>query len=431
MKKLIFSTALFPGDAITEKVFVEGDLEAFIKEFDEIILVPTADYGRSRGFEHSLPKGVTADWEVARDKTLHSNWRRLLHAWHPFVLKSLWAMRREARTPRQWAKGFCQAVNTVLIARDVEKIAKRHGMTPSNGALFSMWYTDAGSALSYLGLKQGWRVATRMHREGTYDEQLIFRSRTMRDHLMEGMTLLAPISRRGEKYLHNRYPRHRDKTRTFYLGSRRFFEPTGRRPLDPHNIRIVTVARLHPIKKIPETIRLMQRISELLPESQISWTLIGDGPLRKEVEKIVSAVEASNFTVDLAGEMPNTEVQKRMAAGDYDWLVLMSADEGVPVCIGEAMSYAIPAIATDVGDTRELATPECGILVPKDYDGKDFEVIARSLAAKISDAALHSCLSKASTIHWEEIFNARKNAGEIGRLLAKGLEQPEQGHVGE
>ena len=49
-----------------------------------------------------------------------------------------------------------------------------------------------------------------------------------------------------------------------------------------------------------------------------------------------------------------------------DIFINVSSSEGLPVAIMEAISFDIPIIATNVGGTSEIVTPETGILIAPD-----------------------------------------------------------------
>ena len=56
------------------------------------------------------------------------------------------------------------------------------------------------------------------------------------------------------------------------------------------------------------------------------------------------------------GHVPNSEVLEHYARSPASLFVNVSESEGVPVSIMEAMAHAIPALATNAGDTDRLVT---------------------------------------------------------------------------
>ena len=82
---------------------------------------------------------------------------------------------------------------------------------------------------------------------------------------------------------------------------------------------------------------------------------------------------------------------------------MMSSSEGIPISMGEAMSYGIPVITTDVGSVGELATPECAVMLPRDIDISE---TARRLSGIIYDSSLRERMGQAALSRWEEMFDS-------------------------
>ena len=90
--------------------------------------------------------------------------------------------------------------------------------------------------------------------------------------------------------------------------------------------------------------------------------LLGDGPLRGEIEKFVAHNDLQEF-VTLAGFASNAEVRRRIVAARAT--VLPSFAEGLPVAIMESLALGRPAVTTYVAGIPELVRPgENGWLVP-------------------------------------------------------------------
>lgn len=88
--------------------------------------------------------------------------------------------------------------------------------------------------------------------------------------------------------------------------------------------------------------------------------LVGDGPLRPEVERAVAEARLDD-KVWLAGE--RADIPQLM--GILDCFVLPSRAEGISNTLLEAMASGLPVVATDVGGNRELVVEGAtGVLVP-------------------------------------------------------------------
>ncbi|MCM1520999.1 MAG: glycosyltransferase [Lachnoclostridium sp.] len=415
-KNIIYLTQSYPSDIYSEKNFITPELESLRKEFKKIVLLPIVDEGHSLGYENNLPEGVTVDWSLAHDKTLKSYVRRLSYLFHPFVRWSFSEMKGEAHGLRQWIKGYYQAANTVHIADIIRRVALRHGFTPDNTLLHSMWFHDSGHAIAYMSSHEGWHSASHAHTSDIYDDRMLFRSRRIRNELLKHLDFLMPISRNGHDYLCTRFPERKAGIVHSPLGSIRLFEPhPERKQYSPKHLTFVTVARLDPIKRLDLIMELLHSMSLRLPGTKITWTLIGDGHCMEQLQQKGRQLMTADFTVEMKGMMENEDIQRYYATGAPDWFILMSSSEGVPVSMGEAMSYGIPVITTDVGEVKELADDTCAILLPRDATVKEYTDM---ILQAITSVDIQPVMSAAAMKKWDTTFNASRFASEITSRLS-------------
>ena len=89
--------------------------------------------------------------------------------------------------------------------------------------------------------------------------------------------------------------------------------------------------------------------------------LIGEGPLRSQLEKQVRLLRLSN-DVRFLGSIPHAEVALWMGAAD--WLLLTSKAEGWATVYFEALSCGRPVITSDVSSAKHaISDPAYGIVV--------------------------------------------------------------------
>ena len=98
----------------------------------------------------------------------------------------------------------------------------------------------------------------------------------------------------------------------------------------------------------------------------------------------------------------------------------LSYVEGIPVSIMEAFSYGIPALATDVGATKELVKNQNnGYLIKRDYMiGEVSDTINRYLA--LSDAEINQYRENAERT-WEREYQEENFTSFVEALL--GIEE--------
>lgn len=116
----------------------------------------------------------------------------------------------------------------------------------------------------------------------------------------------------------------------------------------PDEVFVGMVARVDPFKDHATFIRAAERVAALVPNTR--FVLVGAGVTTDR------GIEALLKDLSLTGrfvlEELRDDVQSVMSA--LDVFCLASKSEGFPNVVGEAMACATPAIATDVGDAREL-----------------------------------------------------------------------------
>lgn len=416
-RKLLYVTHGYPGDLFSEKVFVDNELPALRQYFSEIVLMPSDVFPRNLRYFHNLPEGCSVAWNLVDDKVFHSRWRRLPYIFHPFVLRSLAQMAGEAKSPRQWLKGLYQAINTVRVAGTVRKFLRANNMTPANTVLFSMWFYDPAAALGRLALTDGYAVATHAHAGDMYDHRMLFRSRKLRSIILQGYRNVLTISQRGCDYMRTRYPEAARKIICRHLGSTRHYTPNFKtNPANNDIISFVTAARFDPIKRLGLIVDVLDALARALPQKQISWTVIGDGPERRVLEKRIADVKTPNLKITLTGALPNDEIQKLYSTAGFDWFLMMSRSEGIPVSMAEAMSYGIPIITTDVGDIKELATQDTALILPADMD--NLAHYASILSPVVGDRNIRDTKARNALKRWESGFDASKLSAQTAALLA-------------
>jgi colanic acid/amylovoran biosynthesis glycosyltransferase len=128
----------------------------------------------------------------------------------------------------------------------------------------------------------------------------------------------------------------------------------------PQNSSFVCVARLGEQKG---HFVLLAAARQLASEGrQFKLTLVGDGPLRPQVEAMIVQYGLQQH-VKLTGWLSNAAVRQQILAAQI--MVLPSFAEGLPVVIMEALALGRPVISTYIAGIPELLENNlCGWLVP-------------------------------------------------------------------
>ena len=131
------------------------------------------------------------------------------------------------------------------------------------------------------------------------------------------------------------------------------------------------------------------------------------------MEKLENQIKTltSNIRVQLMGSLPPDEVLEFYCDRELDLFINVSESEGMPVAIMEAFSAGIPAIATDVGGTSELVTPDTGILLPENPSPEE---VWKAIRTFIDFPFERKLQMRASAYHHYQMnFSSTVNAGKL------------------
>lgn len=125
----------------------------------------------------------------------------------------------------------------------------------------------------------------------------------------------------------------------------------------PEEKVLVHVSNFRPLKRVPDLIRVFSQVAKRV---KARFLLVGHGPQHAEAERLARDLEVSeqvNFLGVLEDVSPILSVSDVYLCG--------SEQESFGLAVLEAMSCAVPPVATAVGGLRELVTSgETGYLVP-------------------------------------------------------------------
>ncbi|RDV84839.1 glycosyltransferase family 4 protein [Ammonifex thiophilus] len=173
-----------------------------------------------------------------------------------------------------------------------------------------------------------------------------------------------------------------------------------------------TVARLVPQKGLP---CLLEALALLPAELRPGWLIVGDGPLRQELEDKARALGLSHLVV-FAGYRPPEEIPSILKV--IDIFVLPSLSEGLPLALLEAMAAGKPVVATAVGGIPEVVQEgRTGYLVPPG----DAQALARALLSLLESPDRAREMGEAGRKRVEERFSSQRMAQEVMAIYREAL----------
>jgi glycosyltransferase involved in cell wall biosynthesis len=158
---------------------------------------------------------------------------------------------------------------------------------------------------------------------------------------------------------------------------------TARTAPAPGTLRALFVGQLRPYKGLSELLTAASRAPE------VSFTIVGDGPLREELAARVRDEELTN--VRLVGRVSDAELWARYEANDVVVLPSTTTAEAFGLVLIEGMAAGCVPIASDLPGVREVAGPT-GVLIPPG-DAESLTAALRGLAddhGRLADLAAAS-----------------------------------------
>ena len=228
--------------------------------------------------------------------------------------------------------------------------------------LYSYWLYEAAYIAARLKESfPGSRFVSRCHGYDLYEIRHPNGYLPFREYIMGSADAVYPISEDGKAYLDRLYQgKWNDKVQVMRLGT----DDHGLNPEKESAIpTLVSVSNLVSVKRV-------DRILDVLMDYKqpVRWYHFGDGPLRADLEK--KAKELPDYVeYRFMGAVPNEALMDFYRQNHVDVFLNVSASEGIPVSVMEALSFGIPVVATDVGGTHEIVLDgRNGYLLPCEFD---------------------------------------------------------------
>lgn len=182
-----------------------------------------------------------------------------------------------------------------------------------------------------------------------------------------------------------RFPPRHDRPRV---------DPIGDRP-----VRILTVGRMVWEKAHAVGIRAIHELLRRRPDWNVRFTIIGDGELRGELERLVRELGLEQI-VEMPGAMDQPKVRTAMAEADL--FLLSSVAEVLPTVLMEAQASGLPVVATKIAAVPEIVEDgQSGLLA----EPNDSSALADALEQLILRSSDHAAMGRRGRAIVEERFD--------------------------
>jgi len=392
--------------------FLEVELQYLIARFDRVTICTTDRAPSQTRSEFDVPEGVQV-----LDLTVSLSWTdkvvALLQALTDAdIQRETGIIKRAYHSHLNWGKLKTMVVSKLRAMR-IKKVLEQE-VLPENGPVFlySYWADDAALALTYLKEERPeLTVFCRVHGWDLYFERSSYYYLPFRKRLFNGLDAVFPISENGRNYLLSHFDTVIDRGRVYpsRLGIRTV-DALPRQNRKFRRFRLVSCSNLIPIKRVELIVRALAHVNQL----EIDWTHFGDGiesdHVRQLAQNLLAAKE--NIEFHFPGRVPNWQVLKYYSDHTVDLFITLSRYDGIPVSIMEAMSFGIPALATDVGGVSEIViNGKTGFLLDPEVDPATVaEVIER--IANMDTEAYDALRAEAKNI-WGTFYSADINYPEF------------------
>jgi colanic acid/amylovoran biosynthesis glycosyltransferase len=203
-----------------------------------------------------------------------------------------------------------------------------------------------------------------------------------------------------------------EKLLVHYIGiDRTLFLPPG---TATDSDSVLFVGRLVEMKGCEYLLRAMQAVRSARPASKL--TIIGDGPLRPELERL--AVEL-DVPCSFLGVRPSATIRQMLQGSRLLCLPsVATADghvEGLPTVLLEAQAMGVPVVSTlHSGIPEAVADGVTGILVPE----RDTEKLAAAILRLLEDRDLWQRYHLATQEHIDRKFDLHKQTALLEDIYA-------------
>jgi glycosyltransferase involved in cell wall biosynthesis len=181
--------------------------------------------------------------------------------------------------------------------------------------------------------------------------------------------------------------------------------------------RAVSVARLSAVKDPLTLLEAARLVLDREPAFQLD--LVGDGPLRGEVERSIVCLRLGD-AVRVHGALDDVRPVLREAG----FFVSSSTSEGVSLTLLEAMAAGLPAVATQVGGNPEVVEHgKTGVLVPP----REPAALADAMTWMVRQPGARERMGGAARRRVEEHFDVRRTVAAYERMYLRALDSRQHG----
>jgi len=353
--KLILFTADFPFGS--GETFLESEIGFLAAGFDDVIIF-------TQNIRDKQTRILPVNCSVRRIDLSTSKLekiRSLFNVFQPLFWQERSIIKKNYK--RNLTKGI---LSTMLIsisrARKVKKYCQQlfsNNKTHATLYYYSYWSDDVAIGLAmFREMNPGITAISRMHGWDVYFEASPLNYLPYRHFILKNLSAIFAISDKGKAYAASNWKiENIDKIRVARLGVPE--QKQKQYPIQSNKFILVSCSNVIPLKRLDLIVKALAEIKK----TNITWVHFGNGPQLETIKALATELLTDFIQVEFKGRVTNQEVVQWYAENKPSLFVNVSTTEGIPVSIMEAMSFGIPAIATNVGGNSEIVNSDNGYLV--------------------------------------------------------------------
>lgn len=393
-----------------ETSFVINDIKRFSKQYENIVLFSAEIIDVKSG----LPTNVTVidnfiDWsKFNKLKIVITQFWTLIYLYISEIL----ALKKFLPLKESIAL-LCS--NIYKAEEVIRHLNERKIHLKSDSLFYSFWFYDC-IYLAYLKrIHFAPKIITRAHGGDVFEERSSLRGKVLfRNFQMKHFDYVFSVSKIGADYLRKKYVKFQSKIQVSYLGSD---EPKHLNEINNEVFTLVSCAKIRDIKRVYLIAEALMYIN-----FPLVWYHLGDENLDAHndptveiyVQNMLKLKENKHVKSIQLGQLSNEEIFEFYTKTKCNLFISLSATEGIPVSMMEAISFGLPILSTDVGGCNEIVNNITGILIPENLPA---ESIAKSII-KFKDSAMNiNVYRKNIRTFWIENFNQTTNYSKFFELI--------------
>lgn len=393
-----------------ETSFVINDIKRFSKQYENIVLFSAEIIDVKSG----LPTNVTVidnfiDWsKFNKLKIVITQFWTLIYLYISEIL----ALKKFLPLKESIAL-LCS--NIYKAEEVIRHLNERKIHVKSDSLFYSFWFYDC-IYLAYLKrIHFAPKIITRAHGGDVFEERSSLRGKVLfRNFQMKHFDYVFSVSKIGADYLRKKYVKFQSKIQVSYLGSD---EPKHLNEINNEVFTLVSCAKIRDIKRVYLIAEALMYIN-----FPLVWYHLGDENLDAHndptveiyVQNMLKLKENKHVKSIQLGQLSNEEIFEFYTKTKCNLFISLSATEGIPVSMMEAISFGLPILSTDVGGCNEIVNNITGILIPENLPA---ESIAKSIIEFKDSAMNNNDYRKNIRTFWIENFNQTTNYSKFFELI--------------